>query len=141
MRPCSATTAWSSRITRAGATGTTQVGSIEMSLEEDRDDLQRNRIDGRREKRAKKSPAEAGLLSQRSFSYGFGFGLASGFASGLASGFGFGSGFSARPTTSTVTLRFGARHSMSCLRFILLSQNLVTGIGCFGPLPSQKISF
>ena len=56
-------------------------------------------------------------------------------------GVGFGAGGSLVPTTSTVTRRFGAKHSTSCLRLILLSQNLVTGIGCLSALPSQKTSF
>ena len=62
------------------------------------------------------------------------------FAAGLAAGFGLAND-RARPTTSTVTRRFGDRHSISCLRFILLSQNFVTGIGCLNALPSQKITF
>src|SRR5512133_1811836 len=72
--------------------------------------------------------------------FGVASGLASGLASGFASGF-FAGGFGCTPTASTVTRRFGARHSISCLRFILLSQNFVTGIGCLNALPSQKISF
>src|SRR6476661_2566711 len=92
----------------------------------------------------KKALPKQGFYELR-LAYGFAAGLASGFAAGaagLASGFASGFGVTIRvPTTSTVTRRFGARQSMSCLRFILLSQNLVTGIGCFGPLPSQKITF
>src|SRR5258706_8333874 len=76
------------------------------------------------------------VLRRSNYGLALGFGLASGVASGLGL-----ASDSAVPTISTVTRRFGARHSMSCLRFILLSQNLVTGIGCLNALPSQKITF
>ena len=42
---------------------------------------------------------------------------------------------------ASTTRRFGARHSINCLRFILFEQNFVTGIGCLNALPSQKMSF
>src|SRR5689334_667103 len=97
--------------------------------------------------RNKKSPAEAGLFEagdadDQGFAAGFASGLpASGLpASGFASGF-FAGGFGCVPTASTVTRRFGARHSISCFRFILFEQNFVTGIGCLNALPSQKMSF
>jgi hypothetical protein len=53
---------------------------------------------------------------------------AAGLAAGLAAA-GFGAGFGRVPVTSTVVRRFGARQSISCLRFIFASQNLVTFTG------------
>ena len=85
--------------------------------------------------RIKKSPAEAGL-----FEIALAIRAWASQPASAAAGF-FAGGFGCTPTASTVTRRFGARHSMSCLRFILFEQNFVTGIGCLNALPSQKISF